>query len=308
VTGIVYRGRLAPSPTGALHVGIARTFLVAWLRARKAGGQLVMRVEDLDPPRVVTGAEGRILADLRWLGLTWDEGPDVGGAHGPYRQSERSDRYLEALANLQQAGWLFSCSCSRREVAAASNAPHGDLGPRYPGTCRARIQHPERPTSQRFRMDPPLPTFVDGLHGPIAAGACDDFVVQRSDGLFAYQLAVVVDDVEMGITEVVRGDDLLSSTPRQLALYAALGAPPPRFVHVPLVLGPDGSRLAKRHGAIAVRTYREQGIAPERLVGALAATLGLVTPGTHATPQDLVDAFDPGALPRQPTTFDPAWF
>ena len=297
-----YRGRLAPSPTGELHLGIARTSLLAWLFARKAGGTLVLRVEDLDPPRVVAGAAERIAEDLRWLGLDWDEGPDTGGAFGPYQQSARGEPYDAALARLERDGLLFACTCSRREVAAASSAPHGDLGPTYPGTCREGPAHPERPYSLRFRMRPPAPAFADGLHGVVELEVSDDFIVRRSDGLYAYQLAVVVDDIAMGITEVVRGDDLLAATPRQLALYAALGAPAPRFVHVPLVLGGDGQRLAKRHGAIAIRDYRERGIAPQRVVGRLAESAGLVPSGTEATPAELLPGFDPRKLTRTAAT------
>jgi len=297
-----YRGRLAPSPTGSLHVGIARTSLVAWLRARAAGGQLAMRVEDLDPPRVRPGAAEAIAEDLRWLGLDWDEGPAVGGAHAPYTQSERGDHYARVLSQLRDAGLLFECSCSRREVAEASSAPHGDLGPRYPGTCRDGATQPARPTCLRFRM-PAGGGFTDGVHGEVAASPADDFIVRRADGLFAYQLAVVVDDIAMGITEVVRGDDLLSSTPRQLALYEALGAPPPAFAHVPLVLGEDGKRLAKRHGAIAIADNRDAGCSPERMVGMLASSLGLVAEGVEVTAADLVATFDLGRLPKTPTTW-----
>lgn len=301
-----YRGRLAPSPTGRIHFGTARTSLVAWLRARAAGGTLVMRIEDLDPPRVVPGAADAMLEDLRWLGLDWDEGPDTDGPHAPYAQSRRGDRYKQALAQLAAAGHTFECSCTRKEVAAASSAPHGDLGPRYPGTCRHGATHPERPRSLRFRMDAPGASFDDVVHGAVPPSPPDDFVVRRSDGLYAYQLAVVIDDIAMGITEVVRGDDLLSSTPRQLALYDALGSTPPAFLHVPLVLGPDGARLSKRHGHIAIADYRDAGHSPQRVVGALAHTLGLAQAGEAITPHALIQRFDLTVLPREPTTLNDA--
>jgi len=299
VTTSAYRGRLAPSPTGKLHLGTARTSLVAWLAARAAGGSLVLRIEDLDPPRVVAGAADALLDDLRWLGLDWDEGPDVGGAHAPYRQSQRSARYDAALAVLQRAGHLFSCTCTRAEVQVASSAPHGDLGPRYPGTCRQRPQRPDRPASRRFRMRSGDP-FVDRLYGAQPASEGDDFVVQRADGLYAYQLAVVVDDVAMAITEVVRGADLLTSTPRQIALYRALGAEPPAFVHVPLVLGRDRQRLAKRDRATAIADYRAAQLAPERVVGWLAASLGLAHEGELVRPHDLVRRFELQRVPLEP--------
>ena len=240
-----YRTRYAPSPTGAMHLGHARTALVTWLRARREAGRIVMRIEDLDPPRVREGSEESILRDHAWLGLDWDE--------GPFHQSTRTARYEAALARLEAAGRVFPCTCTRKEVqAATASAPHGDDGPRYPGTCRERPSHPERDPAIRFRMDDG-PGFVDALAGPYEAGRVGgDFIVRRSDGLFAYQLAVVVDDHEMGVTEVIRGDDLLPSTPRQIALYEALGWTPPSFLHVPLVLGEDGERLAKRHGSVAV--------------------------------------------------------
>jgi glutamyl-tRNA synthetase len=294
-----YRGRLAPSPTGRVHLGTARTALLAWLAARAAGGTLVLRVEDIDTPRVVPGAAEAIMDDLRWLGLDWDEGPDVGGAFGPYRQSERHAHYDAALAALERTGALFRCSCSRAELARASSAPHGDLGPRYPGTCRHGPTHPERPCALRFHMPHGEP-FEDRVYGAQPPSAGDDFIVHRADGLYAYQLAVVVDDLAMGITEIVRGADLLSSTPRQRALCRALGATPPVYAHVPLVLGEDGQRLAKRHGATAIADYRAAGISSRRLVGMLAASIGLVPAHAELPPLALLPHFALSVLPRLP--------
>jgi glutamyl-tRNA synthetase len=283
-----------------VHFGTARTALVAWLAARAANGTIVLRIEDLDAPRVVAGAEQAICEDLRWLGLDWDEGPDAFGPAGPYRQSERLDRYESALSRLERTGLLFRCRCSRAELARASSAPHGDLGPRYPGTCRLAPPPADRACSLRFHMER-APSFVDRLYGMQPEGEGDDFVVRRSDGLHAYQLAVVVDDLAMGITEVVRGADLLSSTPRQIALYRALGATPPAFLHVPLVLGSDGARLAKRHGAPAIAERRAAGEPPERVIGELASSLGLAQPGELLRAEDLVSRFDVARLPREPT-------
>lgn len=308
-----YVGRFAPSPTGALHLGGARTALVAWMRARAQGGRFILRVEDLDPPRVVQGAEQRILADLRWLGLDWDEGPDVGGPSTPYHQSARASLYVAAIDRLRTQGLVFDCTCTRREIASASgrevpsiaSAPHGeeDEGPRYPGTCRGGPTHPERPRAQRLRLDEDAPDFLDLLHGPISGrGRGGDFVLRRADGLFAYQLAVVVDDIAMGITEIVRGDDLLPSTPKQVALHQALGAAPPAFLHVPLILGPDGARLSKRHGGTTIAEHRAAGWAPERLLGLLGATLGLVAPRTALSLRDLLEVFSLDRMPRDATT------
>jgi len=209
-----YRGRFAPSPTGPLHLGLARTALLGWLRARAEGGRFVLRIEDLDTPRVVPGASAALLADLRWLGLDWDEGPDVGGPHAPYVQSQRLADYAAAIASLREAGHVYRCTCSRKEVNQAS-APHGpsEFGAPYPGTCRAGESKPGAAAALRFRVPEPLPGFVDGLSGrtlePLAQG---DFVVQRADGLYSYQLAVVVDDLAMNISEVLRGDDLAGCT------------------------------------------------------------------------------------------------
>lgn len=302
-----YRGRFAPSPTGAAHLGTARTALVAWLRARQAGGSFVMRVEDLDGPRVVPGSAEGILADLRWLGLTWDEGPDVGGAFGPYLQSQCFDRYAAALERLKHAGHVYPCTCSRKEIAAIASAPDGEELI-YPGTCRSGPTHPERVPSFRFRLDA-QPSFVDGVFGPSSFPSCGDFILMRADGVFAYQLAVVLDDIAMGITEVVRGQDLLSSTPRQLALIAALntdlGAEAPAYFHVPLVVDESGERLGKRHGSLAIASLRESGWTAARVVGLLGRSLGLACP-EEISAADLVARFDAGRLGTEPTVLPSA--
>lgn len=267
------------------------------------GGEFVLRIEDIDGPRVVPGSAEAIMADLRWLGLDWDEGPDVGGPYGPYVQSERTALYEAALERLRTQGLLYPCTCSRKDLSIAS-APHGasEFGPVYPGTCRPGPQKPGAPFALRFRAPEPLPSFVDGLTGrvtePVAKG---DFVLRRSDGLYSYQLAVVVDDIAMAISEVLRGDDLAGCTGWQLALYDALGAPRPAFVHVPLLLGPDGKRLAKRHGAVAVAAYRERGVAPERIVGWLAHSVGLCGPGEAISARELVAEFSLARLPKTAT-------
>lgn len=310
------RGRFAPSPTGPLHLGNARTALVSWLAARAAGGRHVMRVEDLDAARVRPGLEARILDELRWLGIDWDEGPDVGGPCAPYRQSERLAGYAAALARLREAGRVYPCFCSRAEVAAAAGAPHGpsDEGPRYPGTCAAlsageaaRRAAGRRP-SWRFRARSGPVRFDDGVHGPRAvdvAAEVGDFVVARADGVPAYQLAVVVDDAAMGVTDVVRGDDLLPSTGRQLLLYEALGLAPPRFAHVPLVVGEDGERLAKRHGALSLGELRAGGADPRAVVGLLAALSGLAPGGARVSAAELVGDFSLARLPRAAAVLHP---
>jgi glutamyl-tRNA synthetase len=274
-----------------------------------------MRVEDLDGPRVRPGLEATLLDELRWLGLDWDEGPDVGGPHGPYRQSERAPHYAAALDRLRAAGLAYPCFCSRAEIAQASQAPHAsDEGPRYPGTCRdlapgeRSARAARRPPAWRFRVPEGAVSFRDRIHGECAfdvAGTVGDFVVARADGVPAYQLAVVVDDAAMEITDVVRGDDLLPSTARQLLLYAALGLAAPRFAHVPLVLGADGERLAKRHGALSVGELRASGADPAAVVGALAALCALAPRGARATPRDLLPGFRLESLPREPARIDP---
>jgi len=313
----VIRGRFAPTPSGQMHIGNARTALLAWLQARSAGGAFVLRMEDIDRPRCRADLARQVLEDLRWLGLDWDEGPDVGGPHGPYVQSEREGAYRAAQIRLETDGWLYPCFCSRAELAAIASAPHGLLaeGPIYPGTCR-RMSPEERSVkagggkapSLRFALPDEAVAWTDLVAGPqtAAPGAGGDFVVLRADGIIGYQLAVVVDDAAMGITDVLRGWDLLDSTPRQILLYRALGLPVPRFAHVPLVAGPDGARLAKRHGAVAVASMRAAGTAPETVVGHLACLSGLMDRPEPVRPADLIHGFDLARVPRRPVTVSAA--
>ncbi|MDB4943187.1 MAG: glutamyl-Q-tRNA synthetase [Labilithrix sp.] len=276
------RTRFAPSPTGDLHVGGAWTALASDHLARAAGGVSVLRMEDLDPPRVVPGAEDRILDDLAWLGLRFDEGPREGGVHAPYTQSRRFDRYAEALASLDAAGLVYPCDCSRAEIARAASAPHAGEEVVYPGTCRDL--DPGRPMKRapaaRVRVPAGLEvTFEDLVRGPVTQRvdtAVGDFVLRRGDGLFAYQLAVAVDDAAMQITHVVRADDLLGSTPRQIWLMRSLGmADVPRYAHVPMVVAPGGERLAKRASATSVRELARRGVSAGELRETLSEALGL---------------------------------
>jgi glutamyl-tRNA synthetase len=276
-----YRGRLAPSPTGWLHLGHARTFWIAQERAVARGGILVLRNEDLDHARCRIEFVSAMLEDLRWFGLRWQEGPDVGGPFAPYEQSRRLPLYRAALERLQAGGFVYPCTCSRQDVQRAAQAPHpGEDEPVYPGTCRpagdAGMVHstlsPQpsaKPINWRFRVpDGETLAFVDGRAGPqafVAGRDFGDFVVWRHDGVPAYQLACVVDDAAMRVTEIVRGEDLLRSTARQLLLYRALGFTAPAFYHCPLVTDDHGVRLAKRHEALSLRTLREQGARPEDL-------------------------------------------
>lgn len=265
-----------------MHLGHLRTHLCAYLRARSSGGKIVMRIEDIDPPRVVPGSADAFLRDHEWLGLDWDE--------GPFYQSERRSLYADAVDRLLREGLAYPCTCSRKEIEALCAEPHGEDGPRYAGTCRSGPRHPERTPAIRFRMET-APRVPDVLHDYDAVASPGDFVVRRADGIFAYQLAVVVDDAAMGITEVVRGMDILTSTPRQIALQQALGLPRPDYLHVPLVLGTDGMRLAKSNGARGIASYREAGVEKERLLGIVGASLGLVPEGARATLDELRHAF-----------------
>lgn len=305
------RGRFAPSPTGEVHLGNASTALLAWLSIRAQGGVIVMRMEDLDRNRVRPGLAERILEEMAWLGLDWDEGPDRGGAHAPYEQWPRRARYHAAFERLRDAGRLYRCFCSRKDIAAAASAPQtpGEEV-RYGGTClgldpeqaRERAGRGAR-HAWRFRVgSPSSPGFRDLVRGHWGDDQPPpgDFVVWRSDDVPAYQLAVVVDDLQMGITEVVRGDDLLPSTVKQVLLYDAMGRVPPAFGHVPLLLGPDGVRLSKRHRGITLRELREDGFAPERIVGALAFRLGLRPIAAPIAARRLIDGFSLGAIRSAP--------
>ncbi|HXR64959.1 MAG TPA: tRNA glutamyl-Q(34) synthetase GluQRS [Ktedonobacteraceae bacterium] len=296
------RGRYAPSPTGALHLGNLRTALLAWLFARTRGGEFVLRIEDLDRPRVVPGASEQMLADLRWLGLDWDEGPDVGGPYAPYTQSERQTIYTEHLQRLDKTGLIYPCYCSRAEIARAASAPHGEEGRRYPGTCRnlsnaQRRRHEaegRRPALRLRVADERIVTFTDLLAGPVSQNvqqAVGDFILRRSDGIFAYQFAVVVDDGLMRINQVVRGSDLLSSTARQILLFEALGFPIPTFAHVPLWLDSGGQRLSKRIQSAGLAPLRAANATPEQIVGQLAASCNLVAPGTAISASELAERY-----------------
>ncbi len=278
MNSVQYRGRLAPSPTGYLHIGHARTFWIAQQRAEAARGNLVLRNDDIDAVRAKMSFTEAMLEDMRWLGLRWQEGPDCGGPFGPYEQSQRRALYEAAFKKLQTGGWLYPCRCSRKDVLRALQAPHdADEGPIYPGTCRPNPASPglsdkKDPCSKtklnwRFRVpDGESIEFVDGCFGRqqfVAGRDFGDFVVWRHDDVPSYQLSVVVDDAAMQITEVVRGADLLLSTARQLLLYRAFGFSPPAFYHCPLVTDEAGVRLAKRHDSLSLRTMRLQGITPE---------------------------------------------
>lgn len=308
------RGRFAPSPTGRLHLGNARTALLAWAQVRSVGGQFVLRVEDLDQGRVRPGVAEQQMDDLRWLGLDWDEGPDVNGPFAPYTQSERQADYDNALAELSSRGLVYACTCTRREIAAAASAPHGadDEGPCYPGTCR-ETRHPHPGAALRFRVEPEPVHFHDLLQGPqtfFPAREIGDFVVRRKDGTAAYQLAVMVDDAGMGITHVLRGADLLPSTARQILLFQALGLEPPAWTHVPLLLSPDGARLAKRDQAVTLAEARTAGVSPEAVVGWLAATCGLARPGEQLPATEIAARFDLARIPPRstPALFAPEEF
>jgi glutamyl/glutaminyl-tRNA synthetase len=270
-----YRGRIAPSPTGLLHLGHASTFWIAFRRSVEASGRLVLRMEDLDPQRSKAEFAEAAIEDLHWLGIRWQEGPDVGGPHAPYLQSARHAMYLDALGKLIDRGLVYPCRCSRKDLAQLAQAPHDDEL-LYPGTCRPKSNpHPSATSKElaetglhwRFRIrDGELIEFCDGNFGPqrfVAGKDFGDFLVWRKDGVPAYQLAVAVDDAAMALTEVVRGADLLKSTARQILICRALGLTEPGWYHCPLITDERGQRLAKRHDALSLRTLRASRVKPE---------------------------------------------
>lgn len=292
-------GRLAPSPTGAQHLGNARTYLIAWLAGRVKAGRVILRVEDIDTPRVKPWATRQAIDDLRWLGLDWDEGPDIGGPAAPYLQTERSHFYQQALERLIAAGQAYPCVCTRSDIEQAASAPHiGQEGPRYPGTCSHwRLGDPLPPPHTfcwRLRSQDQLVQIDDAVVGPVAmnpARDLGDFPLTRKDSQAAYQLAVVVDDAAMGVDQVVRGDDLLPSAFRQLQIGRALDLPSPQYAHLPLVVGHDGKRLAKRHGDTRLSWYRENGVRAEQIIGWAAYSIGLTDAYCECRPRELLSVF-----------------
>ncbi len=299
--------RLAPSPTGALHLGNARTFLVNWLLARQGGWKIILRIEDLDGPRIKPNADRQAIEDLKWLGINWDE--------GPIYQSTRSEKYSAAIAQLIASGQAYPCICSRSEINEAASAPHPEDGSSvYPGTCRGKFKSLEeaqrisgRPAALRFAVPDRVVEFTDHFAGPQqfdVASQLGDFVIAKNDGTPAYQLAVVVDDADMNVTDIIRGDDLLDSTPRQILLYEALGLKNriPNYYHLPLITGADGRRLAKRHGDTRLSYYRNFGVPASRILSLLARWCGIEASDLH----QLVAKFDLSKLPKEQIVFTTA--
>ena len=297
------RGRFAPSPTGEIHLGNVWTALLAWLQVRALGGTMVLRVEDLDPERSRPVYVEGLMADMKWLGLDWDEGPDIGGRYAPYCQDKRRELYQAALEWLAAAGFVYPCYCTRAELAAS--APHaGERERVYSGICRLRkpgdaTQATRRP-ALRLAVPPGEICFTDLHAGFVSQNISQevgDFVVRRSDGIHAYQLAVVVDDAAMNITHVLRGYDLLSSTPRQLLLYRLLGMEAPVFTHVPLLIDQEGHRLSKRQQALSIGALRSQGVKAEAIIGYLAWKSGLLEQYQPAKASELIEIFTVDKLP-----------
>ncbi|MCA9191695.1 MAG: tRNA glutamyl-Q(34) synthetase GluQRS [Planctomycetales bacterium] len=313
-------GRLAPSPTGALHIGNARTFLLAWLSIRAQGGRVILRIEDIDSPRIKPWAIEQTIDDLRWLGLDWDFGPpNSGQLHSKafplsLIQTNRRERFCEIFETLKLKEKVYVCTCSRSEVAAAATAPHEYLnleGPIYPGTCRDRYLDADEINGSfawRWKLDEIDLSWKDQFLGQQQAKPAEqlgDFVIAKADGTPSYQLAVTVDDHDMQVTEVLRGDDLVFSTFRQLSIMNFLGWRPPNYMHVPLMIGNDGRRLAKRHGDTRLAHLRERGVTPEAIVGYLAWTLHQVPHPHPTTARQLVGQLDWTRMPHEPTVFEP---
>ena len=298
-------GRFAPSPSGRIHLGNLLCCLLAWLSTRQKGGKVVLRIEDLDTARCKRPYAEQMIEDLCWLGLTWDEGPGVGGPDGPYYQSERTALYEQALEKLERMGLVYPCYCTRAELHAAS-APHRSDGQAvYPGTCRhltaAEREKKTRAPATRLMVPDETWSFTDGHMGHYGENLlheCGDFLLRRSDGMFAYQLAVVVDDAAMGVTEVVRGSDLLSSTPRQLYLYDLLGLKAPEFIHFPLLLAPDGRRLSTRDADAGLDDLRFK-LTAEEILGRLAYLGGFNPTAQPKTAEELLKDFHWEKVPKE---------
>lgn len=298
--------RYAPSPSGPLHLGNLRTALFAWLQARWSGAMFIIRMDDLDTPRSVSGMAEQALADLQWLGLDWNRGPNIdtqsaGPEHNnaPYTQSECHDHYQQAFDQLRQAGYLYKCVCSRKEWQAVASAPHGEVAI-YQGTCRSPGTAQQTAIeagsqfSWRFKVDDRVIKFVDEIFGPkeqSLAGDVGDFIVRRADGLFAYQLATVVDDARMKITDVLRGVDLLDSTARQIALIQALNYPIPKYWHVPLVTDSQGKRLAKRDGSDSLKALRKQGLSRAEILKLMFSDIAGVEQLNFESPQTILESW-----------------
>jgi glutamyl-tRNA synthetase len=311
--------RLAPSPTGVLHLGNARTFLWAWLSARAQGGRVIMRIEDLET-RARPGVVEKILDDLAWLGLDWDEGPQPGAnletpESKKFIQSQRRGYYKDIHAELLETNAIYPCICTRADIAASQSAPHeGDAELHYTGHCRGRFANAAdaekitgRVPAWRLKVRPGAVTFDDLLYGPQSIdvySTVGDFVVAKTPDNPAYQLAVVADDIVMGVNEIVRGDDLIPSTARQILIYRQLGVPLPNYGHVPLIVGPDGKRLAKRHGDARIASFREKGVRPEHIVGVLARWSGLACSG-NVTPRDLLSVWSWQKVNRERVVLTP---
>lgn len=299
-------GRFAPSPSGRMHLGNAFSCLLAWLSARAAGGRVILRHEDLDPARCRRDYADQIEDDLRWLGLDWDEGGSQGGSQ--YYQSRRKEIYEQYLAALEEKGLVYPCFCTRADLHAAS-APHAADGtPIYSGACRelSPRQRQERAALRRPALRAMVPAemvcFRDGLQGQCSfqlQKECGDFILRRSDGVFAYQLAVVVDDGLMGVNQVVRGRDLLPSTPWQLWLQEQLGFPRPEYYHVPLLLAADGRRLSKRDGDMDLGAIRASGVSPQSLTGKLAFLAGITDREEALLPRELIPLFSWGKVKKE---------
>lgn len=312
---LTHRGRLAPTPSGYLHIGNARSFLAAWLAARHAKGTVVLRIEDIDRERCRPELEAAQVEDLRWLGLDWDEGPDIGGSCGPYRQSDCLGFYQVALERLHALGRVYPCICTRKEIATAASAPHQGDEPHYPGTCRGKFADATearkasgREPAWRFRTEAGSASFDDRHCGHTVtdtSALVGDFVVMRRDGWPAYQLAVVVDDGRQGVTQVIRGQDLLDSVARQMELHRLLGYEPPReWAHLGLVVDEHGERLAKRRDGLALRALRERGNRAETVIGVLGHSLGLLARPEPLSARELVAEFRYEAIPHGPWRLD----